>query len=164
MSEKVSAARFAAVFLRRLAVFSIVWLFIVNGTTSSWWIGAPVVVLAVAATLPIRSSIPVVSWELLRFIPFFLGRALSGGIDVARRALHPRLPLNPGVIEYPLRLPGGLPRVVMANTVNLLPGTLTANMETDALQVHVIDRQAAFVAELEGVENAVARLFGITLD
>ncbi|HYW75729.1 MAG TPA: Na+/H+ antiporter subunit E [Gammaproteobacteria bacterium] len=164
MSEGVSAGRFAAVFLRRLAVLSIAWLLIVKGAASSWWIGAPVVVLAVAATLPIRSSNPVVWWQLLQFIPFFLGRALSGGMDVAWRALHPRLPLKPGVIKYPLRLPHGLPRVVMANTVNLLPGTLTADMETCALQVHVIDRQAPFVEELEAVENAVARLFGITLD
>lgn len=122
------------------------------------------IVLAVAVTLPIRSSIRVVWWELLRFIPFFVGRALSGGMDVARRALHPRLPLEPAVIEYPLRLPRGLPQVVMANTINLLPGTLTADIQAGALKVHVIDHQTSVLEELEALENAVARTFGITLD
>lgn len=164
VSARGSNVRFAAVFLKRLAALSVVWLFIVNGTASSWWIGVPVVVLAAAATLPIRTYVPIVWRELLRFIPFLLARALRGGMDVAWRALHPRLPLNPGLIEYPLRLPQGLPRVVMANTVNLVPGTLTAEVKAGALQVHVIDRQAPFLEELEAVENAVARMFGIALD
>jgi len=157
-------ARFAAVLLRRLAALSVIWLVLVNGAASSWWIGVPAVLLAAVATLPKQSSVPVVWREVLRFIPFFLARSLSGGIDVAARALHRRLPLDPALIEYPMRLPSGLPRVVMANMVNLLPGTLTADLETNALQVHVIDRQAPFLEELGALEDAVARMFGIALN
>ncbi|MBE0509552.1 MAG: Na+/H+ antiporter subunit E [Chromatiales bacterium] len=40
----------------------------------------------------------------LRFIPFFLLQSLLGGIDVARRAFHPRTPLSPTLIRYPLSL------------------------------------------------------------
>lgn len=137
---------------------------IANGNTSSLPVGMPVVVLATLVTLPSRPFVQFRLRALICFIPFFFARAFSGGMDLAQRALHPRLPINPGTIEYPLRLPQGLPCVVMANTVNLLPGTLTADIDIKALQVHVIDRQAPVLDELEAVENAVARLFGITLD
>lgn len=163
LSGGTSAIRFAAVLLGRALVLAVLWLVLVNGATSSWWIGIPVVVLAALSTQPSRPSMPIIWWEVLRFIPFFLRRSLSGGMDVARRALHPRLPLDPALIQYPLRLPQGLPQAVMANLVNLLPGTLTAELTDSALQVHLIDQHAPFFEELEAVESAVARIFGITL-
>lgn len=164
MNVGACAVRFAAGFLRRLAIISILWMIIVNGNASSLLVGMPVVVLATVVTLPMRSFVRIRWWEVICFIPFFFTRAFSGGMDLARRALHPRLPMNPGMIQYPLRLPQGLPRVVMVNTVNLLPGTLTVDIEAQALQVHVIDLETPVLDELEAVENAVARLFGITLD
>lgn len=160
----VSRARLATLLLERLAVLSIVWLVLVNGAPSSWWVGVPTVAVAVLATLPSRYAAPLVWREVFRFIPFFVVRSLSGGIDVALRALNPRMPLDPTLIEYPLRLPGGLPSVVLANLVNLLPGTLTAELHGGALRVHVIDRRAPFVEEIDALEAAVARMFDVALD
>jgi multicomponent Na+:H+ antiporter subunit E len=91
-------------------------------------------------------------------------RSLLGGVDVARRALHPDLPIAPGLIEYPLRLPPGLPQVFMANTVSLLPGTLSAALDRSVLTVHVLDRRTGFLADLKTVEQSVARLFGASLE
>jgi len=45
------------------------------------------------------------------------------GFDVIWPAVHPVLPIEPGLINYMLRLPAELPRIFMAETVNLLPGT-----------------------------------------
>lgn len=164
MRSRRTAGRLATAFLWRFAALSIIWLVIVNGTASSWWIGGPAVVLAAAATLPINPSFSIEGWGLLRFMPFFVGRAFAGGMDVAWRALHPRLPLAPELIEYPLHLPQGLPQVVMANIVNLLPGTLITKMEADALQVHIIDRHAPYMEELQAVESVIARIFGIKIN
>lgn len=164
MSPGISGVRLGVVLLGRLATLAVTWLVLVNGAVSSLWIGVPVIVLALAGAFPGQSSPPVVWREVIRFIPSFLRRSLSGGVDVARRALHPRLPLNPELVEYPLRLPQGLPRVVMADLVNLLPGTLTVELTADELQVHVIDRQVPVLDELKAVERAVARIFGLALD
>ena len=90
-------------------------------------------------------------------------RSLLGGVDVAWRAFHPSMPIAPEIIEYPLRLPPGLPRVFMMNTVNLLPGTLSATLERSVLKVHVLVRQKAYLPELKAVEHSVARLFGLSL-
>ncbi len=124
----------------------------------------PVVLLAVIAS---NALIPPtrLAWSgLLRFIPFFFTRSLMGGTDVAWRAFHPDLPIDPDLIAYPLRLPPGLPQVFMANTVSLLPGTLSAELGQSVLQVHVLDRRRDFVAELEAVEENVARVFGVSLN
>jgi len=90
--------------------------------------------------------------------------SLIGGIDVAWRAFHPRLPIAPDLIEYPLRLPPGQSQVFMANTVNLLPGTLSAALDRNIMKVHVLDSQKDFLSELEAVEQNVARIFGLSLN
>gem|GEM_PF-3127830 len=108
--------------------------------------------------------LPPLLWSLtgiVRFVPFFLWRSLSGGVDVARRALHPQLPISPGLFHHRWRLPPGLPRVFMANTVSLLPGTLSLELDANCLQVHVLDEGKDFLSELKKVEQRVAAMFGI---
>ncbi len=147
----------------RGVLFSLIWWILTAGAESSWWIGVPAVLLAVAASATLLPPTPFVWYEFLRFVPFFLLRSLLGGADVAWRAFHPGLPIVPDLIQYPLRLPPGLPRVFMANTVSLLPGTLSAALDRNVLKVHVLDSRKGVLAELEAVEQSVARMFGISL-
>ena len=126
-------------------------------------VGAPVVLFATLLSVVL---LPPSSWSLagiIRFVPFFLWRSLCGGADVARRALHPRLPISPGMYDHRWRLPPGLPRVFMANTISLLPGTLSAEMDEEYVHVHVLDQTGAFASELAMVELRVAGLFGLNL-
>ena len=150
-------------FIFRTVLFALLWWMLTEGTMTSWLVGAPVVLFAVLASGTLLSG---ASWSLpgiLRFIPFFLWHSLRGGVDVAGRALHPRLPISPGLLEYPWRLPAGLPRVLMANTVSMLPGTLSAELGEEFLQVHVLDQTGAFESELTEIETRVARVFGLNL-
>ena len=150
-------------FAFRTVLFTLLWWILTEGAMNSWLAGALVIVFAVLAS---RALLPGVSWALpgiVRFVPFFLWRSLYGGADVARRALHPRLPISPGLLDYRWRLPPGLPRVFMANTVSLLPGTLSAELDDAHLRVHVLDETGAFAAELQVVEARVAKLFGLSL-
>jgi len=149
--------------LLRLVTFLLIWWVLTNGMTSSWWFGAPAILLALITSIALLPPMHLVWYECIRFIPFFLKNSLSGGIDVAWRAFHPRLPIAPDLIEYPLRLPPGLSQVFMANTVNLLPGTLSAALERNIMKVHVLDCQKDFLGELEAVEQHVARIFGLSL-
>jgi multicomponent Na+:H+ antiporter subunit E len=102
-------------------------------------------------------------WRPLRlavFFAWFVRESFRGGIDVAWRALHPRMPVSPALIEYRLKLPPGLPRSVMVGVVSLLPGTLSVLLHDDGrLQVHALTPRAADgLAELE---RRVSRLFSI---
>ncbi len=147
----------------RAVLFALLWWVLTDGEMNSWLVGAPVVL---SATLASVMLLPPFSWSLMgiiRFVPFFLWRSLRGGMDVARCALHPRLPISPGLFDYLFRLPPGLPRVFMANTVSLLPGTLSLELGANYLQVHVLDERKDFLSELEKVEQRVAAIFGISL-
>jgi multicomponent Na+:H+ antiporter subunit E len=147
----------------RGGLFSLVWWILTDGAASSWGIGVPAVLLAVTASIALVPPAHVVWYELLRFVPFFLVRSLIGGVDVAWRAFHPGMRIAPDLIEYPLRLPPGLPRVFMVNTVSLLPGSLSAELGADYLKVHVLDGRKDFLPELEALEQRVARVFGAFL-
>jgi len=150
-------------FCFRAVLFALLWWMLTEGAADSWLVGAPVVVLAALAS---GVLLPGTSWSLpglLRFIPFFLWHSLRGGVDVAGRALHPRLPISPDLLKHQWRLPTGLPRVFMANTVSLLPGTLSAELGDEFLLVHVIDQTSAFETELTVIEARVARIFGLNL-
>jgi multicomponent Na+:H+ antiporter subunit E len=152
---------------RRLAVVSrttllvLVWWVLSDGAAASWWIGGPAVIAAAAVSMvmlpPQRFS-----WlALFRFMPFFVRHSLLGGVDVARRTFHPALPIDPDLVEYRVGLPPGLPRVVMACVVNLLPGTLVAMFDQSLLKVHVLDRREDYRAELETIERGIAGMFRV---
>ncbi len=137
-----------------------VWWSLSGGALSSWWIGGPAVVLALLVSMALLPPQHLNSYALLRFIPFFLIRSLLGGVDVAWRAFHPRLPINPLLISYRLTLPAGLPQVVMVNSVSLLPGTLSVAIDQQRLQVHVLNGGQDYLAGLQQLEQRVSRIFG----
>ena len=149
--------------LLRLALFSLMWWILTDGAMDSWPVGVPVVLIA---TLISVMLMPPLSWSLrgmVLFIPYFLWHSIRGGVDVARRALHPQLPISPGLFDYRFRLPPGLPRVFMANTVSLLPGTLSVELDEAVLLVHVLDETGAINEELNMLENRLADIFGLEL-
>jgi len=147
----------------RVVAFVLLWWMLTAGAVDSWLVGAPVVLIA---TLVSMTLVPPFTWSLTGiagFVLFFIWHSLRGGVDVAWRAFHPRVPIAPDLIEYPLRLPPGLPRVFMVNTVSLLPGTLSAELGANCLKVHVLDIRKSVLSELMTVERAVARMFGTSL-
>lgn len=155
----MSSLRYASLILPRSALLIVLWWILAGGAPSSWWIGVPAIALALVASLVLFPRNEVAWRSLMVFGPRFLWRSLQGGFDVAWRAFHPAMPVEPELVEYPLQLPPGLPQVFMANTVSLLPGTLSATIESNILTVHVLNKRENIQAELRQVEADVARLF-----
>ena len=147
----------------RALLYSLLWWVLSDGSVASWWVGVPAVSFAVLASAALLPPVPLIWRELVKFSPFFLQRSLQGGADVALRAFHPRMPIAPALIDYPLRLPPGLPRVMLLSIVNLLPGTLSAELAGPVLRVHVLDSLSDVMLELETLETHVARISGVTL-
>jgi multicomponent Na+:H+ antiporter subunit E len=113
-------------------------------------------------TDPLGPSLLPTVLRLPLLVPFFLWESLRGGADVALRALRPRLPLSPAIIQHRLRLPPGPAPVMMASLVSLMPGTL-AIISGHRLRVHVLDDGRDYRAELGRLEAKVARVFGVAL-
>jgi len=149
--------------LKRLLLLVLCWRALTE-EFSAWAFGAPIILLALAANFllhPTRSR-PFLH-RLPRFLGFFLWHSLLGGIDVARRALHPQMPLAPAFVDFPLRLEDEAACVLLVNTINLLPGTVVAELEEQRLRVHVLDRRLPILESLRTVEERVAALFGHSL-
>ncbi|KAB1194716.1 cation transporter [Haloferax sp. MBLA0076] len=75
------------------------------------------------------------------YILTFLWELLTANVDVARRTLAPSMPIDPAVVEVPLRVRTPLAVTTIANSITLTPGTLTMDYDddTNTLYVHSID-------------------------
>ena len=144
-------------------IFLLFWWMLSDGAASSWWIGIPAVLLAIMMSAVLGSPGGLVWSELPRFMSFFFLHSFLGGLDVARRVLQPNMSIAPALYKYAMRLPLDLPQVIMANSVGLLPGTLSVEVEDNVLTVHVLDRYTDFLSELEAVESNIARMFSVPL-
>ena len=155
------SARAGALALRAM-LFALLWWALANGDARSWVVGVPAVILAMflatrLSAEPIFLPRPL---ALLRFLVDFLRLSFVGGLDVARRALSPAMPLDPALVPCTTRLPTGPQRRLLAAVVSLLPGTLCARLEGDGLLIHTLDRGLPVVAQVRHLENGLAAMFG----
>lgn len=100
-------------------------------------------------------------FRLIEFAGFFLFESFRGGIDVAWRSLHPRMPVSPRFFEHEIKVPEGQPSTLLISVISLLPGTLSAELQRDEhiLVVHTLaDGGEESVARLE---RRIARLFSV---
>jgi len=88
----------------------------------------------------------------------FAWRSLLAGWDVARRAFDPRLPLRPGFVAYRVGLAPGPARSAFAALSSLLPGSVPAGEEGDALVYHCLDVGEPIAAQLAEEEAALRRV------
>jgi multicomponent Na+:H+ antiporter subunit E len=141
------------------------WTAFAGGDLGSWLIGVPAVLGAVWVRrwLAPLSAQSICLKRIPGFFLNFLLLSLWAGIDVGARAIAPKIRVNPGLLTYPLRLPRGPARLFFMWVITLIPGTLTADLQSGRLLVHVIDKEGDNQAELIDLENQVAALFGLVL-
>ena len=94
---------------------------------------------------------------LLLLLPRFLWQSLVAGIDVARRAFAPRLPLAPGFVEYPTGLPRGAPRNAFAAISSLLPGSVPAGETETHIEYHALDQSQPVAEQLAAEDQAYGK-------
>ena len=91
----------------------------------------------------------------------FLRQSVLAGADVARRALDPKLPLDPGFIRYSTGLPPGTARNAFTALMSLLPGTVPVGSDqSGALVIHCLDIRQPVAAQLAAEEALLVRVMG----
>lgn len=115
---------------------------------------------ALAAWLAVRAPATVAPLQVPVFAAFFLSESLKGGVDVAWRALHPALPIEPQFGRFRLDLPRGQPRTLMVSVLSLMPGTLSAELLDGGrtLVVHALTPKG--LASVHVLHARIRRLFG----
>lgn len=155
--------------LPRALTLAVVWWAASEGETFGWWYGAGVVVLATGVSLRLRPPRTVrpaprrlleQTGALLTLAGWFIARSLVGGVDVARRALSHPLDLKPGLVRHELEIPPGQARTVVVGLLSLMPGTLSAELDGDVLQVHSLDVTTDVTGEVAELEDRVGRVSG----
>jgi multicomponent Na+:H+ antiporter subunit E len=94
---------------------------------------------------------------LLALLPRFAWQSLRAGIDVARRAFAPTMPLAPGVVAYRTGFPRGQARNNFATITSLMPGSLPAGDGPDEIEFHCLDAAQPVAEQLAEEERRLAR-------
>ena len=150
----------AAAYARRFAIFLALWLIIAG--PAAWIIGLLAAGLATHVSLRLLPA-ALSAVRLLRAVslaPGFFWASFLGGLDVIRRAFHPRMPLNPGWIIYHSRLSSSGARAALGSDLSLMPGTLVAGGRGDRLYIHCLDIDQAVVSQIAREERRVGQSIG----
>jgi multicomponent Na+:H+ antiporter subunit E len=150
--------------LERSLLFFLVWLVLMPSAKL-----ADLLVGLIAVALATWSSLRLLPPEsghlrlgaLLAFAPHFMWQSVLAGVDVARRALDPRMPLRPGFVICRVRFPPGLARNEFSVITSLLPGSVPAGEADGAIVYHALDTSQPVVEQLaEEEKRLTAALIG----
>jgi multicomponent K+:H+ antiporter subunit E len=105
------------------------------------------------------------AWRLLPFAGVVLADIVTANLRVARAVIMPADRLHPGFVSVPLDLRSDVGIAVLANTISLTPGTLSADLTSDRreLVVHYLDERdpQALVADIKRrYERRLLQVFG----
>jgi multicomponent Na+:H+ antiporter subunit E len=89
-------------------------------------------------------------------------QALIAGADVARRALDPALPLQPGFVAYSTRLPQGTAQNAFAALAALLPGSVPVRADSGgSFEIHCLDTRLPVAVALAAEEARLRGALGL---
>lgn len=135
----------------------LLWIFLVNEVgPGHLLLGALLGVLIPKLTAAFWPERPRLRRPLLlgRYLVRVLSDILLANVQVARRVLGPMHTLRPAFVEVPLELSNDLAITLLANTVSLTPGSVSADISADrrTLLVHVMDAPDpdALVGQIKG--------------
>jgi len=149
--------------LARFALFFVVWLIIAGVQPIDMVVGAVAAAVAavISAQLLPSGQTEVRPLAFIYLVLRFLYQSVVAGVDVARRALDPRLPLRPGFVTYHPRLPVGAKRAAFCTVTSLLPGTLPCGPDgSSGLLVHCLDVDQPMVEQLANEERLFCDALG----
>lgn len=85
---------------------------------------------------PVEVSVRTIPYAVL-YLFVFLRELIVANLAVARIVISPSLPIDPAVVEVPLRVETDAAVTTIANSITLTPGTLTMDYDADANSLYV---------------------------
>lgn len=95
-------------------------------------------------------------WALV-YMPVFFYYVIKANLDVVYRALHPEMPIKPGIVKIKTSLKTESGITALANSITLTPGTLTVDLTDDGfLYIHWINVKSD---DIEQATKLIAQRF-----
>ncbi len=149
----------------RFCVFLMVWLLLTQANLDA--LSFAVILLPLATLISLYLFKPNHTYYatlniafLPRFLVYFVKESLSGGVNTALLAINPRAQLSPTLVTVTVTLENESARVVFAQIVSLLPGTLSVHLDGQTLVVHTLNQNKQDTTKaLLKCENMMNKLF-----
>ena len=161
MLRKISPLPIHALFLW------IVWLLLNDFTAGHMVLGAILAIGITWLTSPLSDPHPSIKKPLLaiQYIGKVLKDIVISNFIVAKQVLQSNNKLKPGFIAMPLDMEEPFPLAVLASTISLTPGTVSADFSDDmkVLYIHVLnlENEQELISELKNrYETPLKEIFG----
>jgi multicomponent K+:H+ antiporter subunit E len=145
-----------------------IWLLLNNSVApGQWLLGALFALLLPRWCQRFPAQLPPVRkpLALLRYLLLVLGDIIAANLLVARQVLGPNRRLRPAFLRLPLELRDDFAITLLASTISLTPGTVSADLSADrrSLLIHALhtDDPAAAIAQMkQRYETPLKEIFG----
>jgi len=94
--------------------------------------------IALKGELPNLRFVGIAVLRLAAYTPILLWEIAKANVALAYVVLHPRLPIDPRIVEFDAAVWGDMPVTTLANSITLTPGTLTIDVERQHFLVHAL--------------------------
>ncbi|WP_041921634.1 Na+/H+ antiporter subunit E [Hyphomicrobium denitrificans] len=135
----------------RGAMFFALWVILTLGDRNDFAVGIFAAIIATWISLFLLPPAPTHPslLPLLKFMLHFFRQSVIAGLDVAKRAFDPKLPLNPGYVQFSCPISAGPARSAFCALSSLLPGTMPVKSDaTGNVLVHCLDTLQPVVEQL----------------
>jgi multicomponent Na+:H+ antiporter subunit E len=99
------------------------------------------------------------TWRYVVYIGWLVSRIPPAGLQIAYHVLHPRVPIDPGVLRFRTGLQSPTARTILANSITLVPGTMTLEVDEDEFVVHAFIPSAVDDLASATMQNKIADIF-----
>ena len=142
------------------------WMLLSGFTAGHALLGAVLAVLLPLTTRPFWPNVPRIRNlpRMFGFVVVVLYDIIVANVSVAIKVLGPLKSLRPGFVEFPIELDDDFAIALLASTISLTPGTVSADVSQDrqTLLIHAldVDDPDALVAEIkQRYERSLKEIF-----
>jgi multicomponent Na+:H+ antiporter subunit E len=89
---------------------------------------------------PSFRQIPGETGRFLLYMPYLLWEVAKANVSLAYVILHPRLPIDPQMVQFKAAVWDDLPATTLANSITLTPGTLTVEVSQREFYIHSLTK------------------------
>ncbi|MFU8841725.1 MAG: Na+/H+ antiporter subunit E [Nitriliruptoraceae bacterium] len=107
---------------------------------------------------------PISALGFVVFAGWMLTRMLQSAVWVATVVLDPRRRPHPGVVHFDTGLPSPAARTMLANSISLVPGTITLNVDGQRFTVHAFTPESVEDLATAATQQRIARVFKVAPD